>query len=112
GDERGELLFAVAQTLGDERASLAELITRESGLALRDTEHEVGRAIDVFRFAAMEALRDDGETYAADVSPHGRDRRAHTLRVPVRLVAAITPFNHPLNQLPPNVPPPLTPAAP
>ena len=53
----------------------------------------------MFRFAAMEALRDDGETFAGDVSPHGRDRRAHTLTVPVRLVGAITPFNHPLNQV-------------
>src|SRR5262249_39673539 len=82
-----------------ERDMLAEGITRESGLSIRDTRHEVGRAVDVFRFAAMEALRDDGETFACDISPHGRDRRAHTLRVPVRLAAAITPFNHPLNQV-------------
>ena len=56
------------------------LITSESGLCLKDTRHEVGRAVDVFRFAAIEALRDDGETFAGDVSPHGRDRRAHTLQ--------------------------------
>ncbi len=54
-------------------------------------------AVDVFRFAAIEALRDDGEAFAGDVSPNGRARRAHTLRLPVGLVAAITPFNHPLN---------------
>ena len=59
----------------------------------------MGRAADVFRFAAIEALRDDGESFAGDVSAHGRDRRAHTLRVPVRLVGAITPFNHPINQV-------------
>ncbi len=53
----------------------------------------------MFRFAAIEALRDDGETFSGDISAHGRDRRAHTLKVPVRLVAAITPFNHPLNQV-------------
>ena len=53
----------------------------------------------MFRFAAIEALRDDGEAFAGDVSPNGRARRAHTLRVPVGLVAAITPFNHPLNQV-------------
>ncbi len=59
----------------------------------------MARAVDVFRFAAIEALRDDGEAFAGDVSPNGRARRAHTLRVPVGLVAAITPFNHPLNQV-------------
>jgi aldehyde dehydrogenase (NAD+) len=53
----------------------------------------------VFRFAAIEALRDDGEMFAGDISASGRDRRGYTLKVPVRLVAAITPFNHPLNQV-------------
>jgi putative phosphonoacetaldehyde dehydrogenase len=97
--ERSRILFAVADALAARRDELASLITAESGLSLKDTRHEVGRSIDVFRFAAMEALRDDGETFAGDISAHGRDRRAHTLRVPVRLVAAITPFNHPLNQV-------------
>ena len=97
--ERSRILFAVAEQIGAERDELAGLITTESGLCLKDTLHEVGRAIDVFRFAAMEALRDDGEVFAGDVSPNGRDRRAYTLREPVRVVAAITPFNHPLNQV-------------
>jgi aldehyde dehydrogenase (NAD+) len=110
--ERAELLFAVSDALERRRAELAEAIARESGLALADTRHEVGRSIDVFRFAAMEALRDDGETFAADVSANGRDRRAHTLRVPVRLVAAITPFNHPLNQVAHKVAPALAAGAP
>jgi aldehyde dehydrogenase (NAD+) len=47
----------------------------------------------------MEILRDEGETFSGDITPNGRKRRAHTLRVPVRLVGAITPFNHPLNQV-------------
>jgi aldehyde dehydrogenase (NAD+) len=98
-NERSQVLFRTAELLGRNRDELAALITSESGLSLKDTRHEVGRAIDVFRFAAIEALRDDGEMFAGDVSAHGRDRRAHTLREPVRLVAAITPFNHPLNQV-------------
>ena len=97
--ERARILFAVADRLLAERRDLAHLISRESGLSLKDTGHEVARAVDVFRFAAMEALRDDGETFAGDISENGRDRRAHTLRVPVGLVAGITPFNHPLNQV-------------
>jgi phosphonoacetaldehyde dehydrogenase len=97
--ERARILFAVAERLTTDADELARLITLESGLCLKDTRHEVGRACDVFRFAAMEALRDDGETFAGDVSERGRPRRAHTLRLPVALAAGITPFNHPLNQV-------------
>lgn len=110
--ERARVLFAAADRLDRERDELARLITLESGLSLKDTTHEVGRAGDVLRFAAMEALRDDGETFAGDVSARGRDRRAHTLRVPVALVAGITPFNHPLNQVAHKVAPAVAAGAP
>jgi len=110
--ERSQLLFAVAARLGSLEEELATLISRESGLCLKDTAHEVARAVDVFRFAAIEALRDDGEAFAGDVSPNGRARRAHTLRVPVGLVAAITPFNHPLNQVAHKVAPAIAAGAP
>jgi putative phosphonoacetaldehyde dehydrogenase len=110
--ERARLLNAVADRLGEESGEWARLITLESGLSLKDTRHEVGRAVDVFRFAAMEALRDDGETFAGDVSERGRDRRAHTLRVPVSVVGAITPFNHPLNQVAHKVAPAIAVGAP
>ena len=110
--ERAEALFGVAARLAAHAEELARLVTAESGLCLKDTRHELRRAQDVFRFAAMEALRDDGETYACDTSANGRDRRAHTLRVPVRLAAAITPFNHPLNQVAHKVAPAMAVGAP
>lgn len=97
--QRSQILFDVAGGLADEAERLAALITSEAGLSLKDTRHELRRASDVFRFAAIEALRDDGESFAGDVSANGRDRRAHTMRAPVRLVGAITPFNHPINQV-------------
>jgi aldehyde dehydrogenase (NAD+) len=97
--QRSSILYGVADRLAGAGDELATLITLESGLCLKDTRHELARAVDVFRFAAIEALRDDGEVFAGDVSAHGRDRRAYTLREPVRLVAAITPFNHPVNQV-------------
>lgn len=97
--ERSQILFAVAAGLQADAGRLSELISREAGLSLKDTSHELRRAADVFRFAAIEALRDDGESFAGDVSANGSDRRAHTLRTPVRLVGAITPFNHPINQV-------------
>jgi aldehyde dehydrogenase (NAD+) len=97
--ERSGVLEGVAHAIESEASELARLITLESGLCLKDTRHEVGRAVDVFRAASRHALVDDGEVFAADVSPHGRRRKALTVRQPVRLVAAITPFNHPLNQV-------------
>jgi aldehyde dehydrogenase (NAD+) len=97
--ERATVLNRIADALAEEADDFARLITSESGLCLKDTSYEVRRAQDVFRFAAMEALRDDGQVFACDTSANGKKRRAYTLREPLRLVAAITPFNHPLNQV-------------
>src|SRR5581483_12100924 len=97
--DRAQILERTADRLAAATDELARLITLESGLCLRDTTYEVRRAVDVFRFAAGEALRDDGQVYACDTSANGRARRAYTTREPVRLVGAITPFNHPLNQV-------------
>jgi len=97
--ERAQILNTVADRLQQEEESFARLITLESGLCLKDTTYELRRAQDVFRFAAMEALRDDSQVFACDTSANGKRRRAYTLREPLRLVTAITPFNHPLNQV-------------
>ena len=97
--QRHEILMR-AEALLEERAdSLAASIRSETGLAHHETLYEAGRARDVLRFAAIEALHDDGQAFACDVSPTGKARRIFTLREPVGLVAAITPFNHPLNQV-------------
>jgi aldehyde dehydrogenase (NAD+) len=47
----------------------------------------------------MEALRDDGQIFSADVSPQGKARKIFTTREPLSCAVAITPFNHPLNQV-------------
>src|SRR5262245_57107144 len=59
--ERSEILDRVAARIAGSADEVAAMITGESGLALRDAGYEVRRATDVFRFAAMEALRDDGQ---------------------------------------------------
>jgi putative phosphonoacetaldehyde dehydrogenase len=110
--ERADVLQRVAAALAAEADELARLISRESGLALKDTRHELRRTQDVFRLAAAEALRDDGEAFAGDVSHHGAGRRSFTARVPVRLAVAITPFNHPLNQVAHKVAPAIAAGAP
>jgi aldehyde dehydrogenase (NAD+) len=97
--QRSAILERARQLLESRREEFAQLITAESGLCIRDTRYETGRASDVLRLAAMEALRDDGQVFSCDISPQGKARKIFTLREPLALVAAITPFNHPLNQV-------------
>lgn len=97
--ERNRILNKTRELLEARREEFAQLITVESGLCLRETRYEVGRACDVLAFAAMEALRDDGQIFSCDISPTGKARKIFTMREPLSLVAAITPFNHPLNQV-------------
>lgn len=97
--ERATILKTAAKLLAERREDFAGLITRETGLCLRESRYETGRSSDVLEFAAMEALRDDGQVFSCDISPMGKARKIFTTRYPVSLVAAITPFNHPLNQV-------------
>jgi phosphonoacetaldehyde dehydrogenase len=97
--ERFKILDSARTALESQREDFAHLITSESGLALRETRYEVGRTLEVLRCAAMEALRDDGQIFSGDISPQGKARKIFTLREPLRCAAAITPFNHPLNQV-------------
>jgi aldehyde dehydrogenase (NAD+) len=89
----GELIAA-------RRDEIARLITLESGLCLKDTAYEVGRASDVLLFAANQALVDDGQVFSCDLTPQGKQRKVYTLRESLLgAISAITPFNHPLNQV-------------
>ena len=98
--ERYRILMKAGDIVAERRAALARLITLESGLCLKDTLYEVGRASDVLLFAAQQALVDDGQSFSCDLTHHGKQRRVHTLREPMMgVIAAITPFNHPLNQV-------------
>jgi len=97
--QRFTVLDKARQRLEARREEFARLITSESGLCIRETRYEVGRALDVLRFASMEALRDDGQIFSCDVSPQGKARKICTLREPLSCAVCITPFNHPLNQV-------------
>lgn len=110
--ERYEILDRARRMLLERRDEFAELIRLESGLCVRETTYEVGRAQDVLMFASMEALRDDGQIFSCDISPQGKNRKIFTLREPLRLVAAITPFNHPLNQVAHKIAPAIAAGAP
>jgi phosphonoacetaldehyde dehydrogenase len=98
--ERSAILARAAQLVRERTESIAQLITAESGLCLKDSRYEAGRVADVLFFGSTEALRDDGQSFACDITPHGRARRVHTLREPLAgVITAITPFNHPMNQV-------------
>ena len=98
--ERADILGRAAAIVRARTAEIAALITAESGLSLKDSSYEAGRVADVLTFGAGEALRDDAQTFSCDITPHGRRRRVHTLREPLLgVITAITPFNHPMNQV-------------
>jgi putative phosphonoacetaldehyde dehydrogenase len=98
--ERQQILLRTADLLAARKEEFARLITAESGLCWKDSLYEAGRAYDVYSFAGQLTIKDDGETYACDISPQGKQRKIFTTRYPLNgVIAAITPFNHPLNMV-------------
>src|SRR5216684_418165 len=98
--DRYRILMKAGAIIAAKREDLARLITLESGLCLKDSQYEVGRASDVLLFAANQALVDDGEVFSCDLTEHGKSRKVYTMREPLLgAITAITPFNHPLNQV-------------
>lgn len=98
--DRQKILMKAAELLAKRREEIALLITAESGLCLKDSLYEVGRAYDVYSLAGQLAIRDDSEIYSCDITPHGKARKIYTMRTPVLgCISAITPFNHPLNMI-------------
>jgi aldehyde dehydrogenase (NAD+) len=98
--DRYRILMRAAELIAARRDEIARLITLESGLCLKDTLYEVGRASDVLLFAANQSLVDDGQIFSCDLTAHGKHRKVYTLREPLLgAISAITPFNHPLNQV-------------
>lgn len=98
--ERQQILLRTAELLAKRKEEIARVITAESGLCWKDSLYEATRAYDVYSFAGQLCIKDDGETYACDISPNGRQRKIFTTRMPLMgVISAITPFNHPLNMV-------------
>src|SRR5882724_11484791 len=98
--ERYRICYQTAEALRSRTEEIANLITAESGLSKKDSTYEVGRACDVFIFAGNASLQDDGQIFSCDLTAHGKRRKVYTLREPLLgVICAITPFNHPLNQV-------------
>ena len=90
-------LFNVVEKLTDNREDFAELLTLEVGKPIRESLVELDRSIETLKLAAEEAKRIYGESVPLDAGLNGKGFFAFTQRLPLGVVAAITPFNYPLN---------------
>ncbi len=94
---RHDLLMEIAGRIRDRAEELAAAICAEAGKPIRFARAEAQRAATTFTFAAQEALRSQGETIRMDADPEGEGRFGMVRRFPAGPVAAISPFNFPLN---------------
>jgi acyl-CoA reductase-like NAD-dependent aldehyde dehydrogenase len=95
--KRAEILVRVAAALGRRHDEVARTISDEAGKPMKAARVEAMRAMSTYTMAAVEARKLAGEMVPMDASQAGEGKLAFTMRRPVGIVAAITPFNFPLN---------------
>ncbi len=95
--ERGTILRTISAGIRDRREEIGRILTLESGKPIRDALIEVDRAVLTFRLGAEEAERLTGETIPLDLMASSNGRLGITRRFPIGPIAAISPFNFPLN---------------
>jgi glyceraldehyde-3-phosphate dehydrogenase (NADP+) len=97
GYDRAQILRRAAALMDQHTERLARMISAEEGKVLAESRLEVSRARETIELSAEEARRLTGEVLPLDGAPGAADKLGFTLRVPCGVVAAITPFNFPLN---------------
>jgi acyl-CoA reductase-like NAD-dependent aldehyde dehydrogenase len=95
--KRAEILVRVAGALGRRHDEIARQISDEAGKPLKAARVETSRAMSTYTFAAVEARKLAGEMVPMDAAQAGEGKLAFTLRQPIGIVGAISPFNFPLN---------------
>jgi len=95
--KRAEILVRVAGQLGRRHEEVAQTIAVEAGKPLKAARVETSRAMSTYTFAAVEARKLAGEVVPMDAAQAGEGKLAFTLRRPIGIVGAISPFNFPLN---------------
>jgi acyl-CoA reductase-like NAD-dependent aldehyde dehydrogenase len=95
--KRAEILVRVAGALGRRHEEVARLISDEAGKPLKAARVEAARAMSTYTFAAVEARKLAGEMVPMDAAQAGEGKLAFTLRLPIGVVGAISPFYFPLN---------------
>ncbi len=96
-DQRSSILRKAYYRLIEQREEMAVAISSECGKPLKEARTEVDRGAQTLLFSSEEAHRLAGEVVPMEASPGGKGRWAMTLREPLGVIAAITPFNFPLN---------------
>src|SRR4051794_37745030 len=96
-DERSTILRKAYQKLLDDRDKMAMAVSSETGKPIKEARVEVDRSAQTLLFSSEEAHRLVGEVVPMDAAPAGKGHWAMTVREPVGVIAAITPFNFPLN---------------
>src|ERR671939_1038985 len=94
---RAEILVRVAGYLGRRHDEVARLISDEAGKPMKAARAEAKRAMSTYTFAAVEARKLAGEMVPMDAAQAGEGKWAFTIREPIGIVGAISPFNFPLN---------------
>jgi glyceraldehyde-3-phosphate dehydrogenase (NADP+) len=94
--ERSEILRKTAEIIKKNKEDFASTLVKEVGKTIKEARIEVRRAVEIFKLASEEAKRIHGETLPFDSIPNGEKRVGYFIRVPVGIIAAITPFNVPL----------------
>ena len=95
--ERAAVLDRAAALLAERTEEFARTIAAEAAKPIKTARVEAQRAVDTFRFSAAEARTFAGEVVPLDASAPGVGKMGFTLRVPIGVVGAISPFNFPLN---------------
>ncbi|MBP1989011.1 aldehyde dehydrogenase family protein [Paenibacillus eucommiae] len=95
--ERAAILDNVTIIMERRKEELVRLLALEAAKPVKTARGEIARTIQTYKFAAMEARRIHGETVPVDAAPGGEGRLAFTMRKPIGVVGAITPFNFPFN---------------
>jgi acyl-CoA reductase-like NAD-dependent aldehyde dehydrogenase len=95
--KRAEILVKVAGALGRRHDEVARVISDEAGKPMKAARVEATRAMSTYTFAAVEARKLAGEMVPMDASQSGEGKLGLTLRTPIGVVGAISPFNFPLN---------------
>jgi acyl-CoA reductase-like NAD-dependent aldehyde dehydrogenase len=95
--QRAEVLDRAAEAVAARRDEFARMIALEAAKPIQTARVEVDRAVSTFRFASAEARTLSGEVIPLDAAAVGENKIGFTMRVPIGVVGAISPFNFPLN---------------
>ncbi|HZG72041.1 MAG TPA: aldehyde dehydrogenase family protein [Chondromyces sp.] len=95
--QRSAILDQLVKLLVERSEEAAKIISLEAAKPITTAREEVRRTIQTYKFAAQEATRIGGETISLDAAPGGENRLAYTVREPLGVIGAITPFNFPMN---------------